>query len=74
MKGQRRLRPSPQDLKVCVDALKWADACVFCFPTWWFGMPAILKGISIAYGARALPLNSRRGGGLIKIEPWFAQF
>jgi NAD(P)H dehydrogenase (quinone) len=27
-----------------VDRLLWAEALVFCFPTWCFGMPAILKG------------------------------
>ncbi len=27
-----------------VDRLKWADALVFCFPTWCFGLPAMLKG------------------------------
>jgi NAD(P)H dehydrogenase (quinone) len=27
-----------------VDALLWAQALVLCFPTWWYGMPAILKG------------------------------
>ncbi len=27
-----------------VDRLLWAEALVFCFPTWCFGMPAMLKG------------------------------
>jgi NAD(P)H dehydrogenase (quinone) len=27
-----------------VDGLLWAEALVLCFPTWWNGMPAILKG------------------------------
>jgi NAD(P)H dehydrogenase (quinone) len=27
-----------------VDALRWAEGLVFCFPQWWFGFPAILKG------------------------------
>lgn len=27
-----------------VDALRWAEALVFVFPTWWYGVPAILKG------------------------------
>jgi NAD(P)H dehydrogenase (quinone) len=27
-----------------VENLRWADALVFLFPTWWYGMPAILKG------------------------------
>ena len=34
----------PKDLQVYIDALRWAEACVFCFPTWWSGMPAMLKG------------------------------
>ena len=28
----------------CVDRLQWAEALVFCFPTWCFVMPAMLKG------------------------------
>ncbi len=27
-----------------VDRLLWAEALVFCFPTWCFGLPAMLKG------------------------------
>ena len=27
-----------------VDMLRWAEAVVFCFPVWCFGLPAILKG------------------------------
>jgi NAD(P)H dehydrogenase (quinone) len=27
-----------------VDGLLWAEALVLCFPTWWYGMPAMLKG------------------------------
>jgi NAD(P)H dehydrogenase (quinone) len=27
-----------------VEDLRWADALVFLFPTWWYGVPAILKG------------------------------
>jgi putative NADPH-quinone reductase len=27
-----------------VDDLRRADGIVFCFPTWWFSLPAILKG------------------------------
>ena len=26
------------------DLLVWADQLIFIFPTWWSGMPAILKG------------------------------
>ncbi len=27
-----------------IDRLFWAEALVFCFPTWCFGLPAMLKG------------------------------
>jgi putative NADPH-quinone reductase len=27
-----------------VERLLWAEALVFCFPTWCFGLPAMLKG------------------------------
>lgn len=27
-----------------VAAIKWANALVFVYPTWWFGLPAMLKG------------------------------
>jgi NAD(P)H dehydrogenase (quinone) len=27
-----------------VDDLRWCDTLVFVYPTWWYGLPAILKG------------------------------
>lgn len=27
-----------------VDDLKWADTLIFVYPTWWYGLPALLKG------------------------------
>jgi NAD(P)H dehydrogenase (quinone) len=27
-----------------VDALKWCDTLIFVYPTWWYGLPALLKG------------------------------
>jgi putative NADPH-quinone reductase len=27
-----------------IEQLRWADALVFVYPTWWSGLPAILKG------------------------------
>ncbi len=44
MHGHKGPEPTPDGLAVYVDALQRADALVFCFPTWWLGMPAILKG------------------------------
>jgi NAD(P)H dehydrogenase (quinone) len=31
-------------VKTYVERLRSAEALVLCFPTWWYGMPAILKG------------------------------
>ena len=31
-------------LKPYVERLRWAEGIVFCFPTWCFGLPAMLKG------------------------------
>lgn len=33
-----------QEIIEAVDDLRWCDAVVFVFPTWWFSLPAILKG------------------------------
>ncbi len=27
-----------------VEALRWADALIFVYPTWWYGLPAMMKG------------------------------
>ncbi|MEW5420601.1 NAD(P)H-dependent oxidoreductase [Amorphus sp. 3PC139-8] len=27
-----------------IERIKWAQALVFVYPTWWFGLPAMLKG------------------------------
>lgn len=32
------------DIRAELDKLEWADAVVFQFPLWWYGMPAIMKG------------------------------
>jgi NAD(P)H dehydrogenase (quinone) len=33
-----------EDIAAEQDKLLWADAVLFSFPLWWYGMPAILKG------------------------------
>jgi putative NADPH-quinone reductase len=27
-----------------VEALRWAEGLIFVYPTWWYGLPAMLKG------------------------------
>ncbi|MDR7220092.1 NAD(P)H-dependent oxidoreductase [Aminobacter aminovorans] len=57
---------TPKDLQVYVDALRWAEACVFCFPTWWSGMPAILKGYVDRVWRPGVAFEMPQDGGLIK--------
>lgn len=49
-----------------VDDLQWAEALVFCFPTWWFGMPAIVKGYldRVWVPGVAFHMPGPEGGGL----------
>ncbi|MFN0029114.1 MAG: NAD(P)H-dependent oxidoreductase [Acidimicrobiales bacterium] len=41
----RAFRPEPDaELQRHIDALRRAEQLVFVYPTWWFGLPAMLKG------------------------------
>ncbi|MGE5271297.1 MAG: NAD(P)H-dependent oxidoreductase [Thiohalocapsa sp.] len=49
-----------------VARLKAADALVLCFPTWWYGMPAILKGYFDRVWAHGVAFRLPAGGGTIE--------
>jgi putative NADPH-quinone reductase len=57
---------TPEDLQVYIDALRWAEACVFCFPTWWSGMPAMLKGYFDRVWRPGVAYHVPADGGVIK--------
>ena len=40
------LDPARNTLPVApdVEALRWCDTLIFVYPTWWYGLPAMLKG------------------------------
>lgn len=42
--GYHEVPSNHRPVQAYIDRLKWADTLVFCFPTWCFGLPAILKG------------------------------
>ncbi len=48
----------PLDIAGHVAALRRAEMLVLVYPTWWFGMPAMLKGGSTGCGAPASPSRS----------------
>jgi NAD(P)H dehydrogenase (quinone) len=60
--------PSPDLAAVAthVARLKAAEALVLCFPTWWYGMPAILKGYFDRVWARGVAFQMPEGGGAIR--------
>jgi NAD(P)H dehydrogenase (quinone) len=47
------------DLQAEMDKLAWCDALIFQFPTWWLGLPAILKG----WVDRVFAVGRAYGGG-----------
>jgi putative NADPH-quinone reductase len=36
--------PPDDERRAFVEDLKWCDALTLVYPTWWYGMPAIMKG------------------------------
>ena len=48
-----------------VARLRAAEALVLCFPTWWYGMPAILKGWFDRVWAPGVAFELQPGGGAI---------
>jgi NAD(P)H dehydrogenase (quinone) len=41
--AQPQLKGDPH-VQLVVDSLRWCDSLVLVYPTWWFSIPAILKG------------------------------
>lgn len=46
--------------------LRWAEGLVFVFPTWWYGLPAILKGWLDRTLAPGVAFSLDEGGGAIR--------
>lgn len=42
--GYRQVQPLEPDLVQAQESIAWANHIVLVYPTWWGGMPAILKG------------------------------
>lgn len=65
-RGQEDPTQVPDELRPYVEALQWAEACVFCFPTWWSGMPAILKGYFDRVWRPGIAFDRPEGATLIR--------
>jgi NAD(P)H dehydrogenase (quinone) len=68
--GERRAyNTDTPDLSAVADhvkRLRAAEALVFCVPTWWYGMPAILKGYFDRVWANTVAFHLPEGGGAIR--------
>jgi NAD(P)H dehydrogenase (quinone) len=59
-----------KDIAAEQEKLLWADAVIFQFPMWWYGMPAILKG----WVERVYALGFAYGQGLHDKTKWGKRF
>ena len=46
LEERRNMEHAPIDPKLAthIENLRWAQAILFVYPTWWYGLPAMLKG------------------------------
>lgn len=66
---RRAYNTASPDLSGVVDQvtrLREAEALVLCFPTWWYGMPAVLKGYFDRVWAHTVAFHLPEGGGPIR--------
>lgn len=80
--------PADPDLARHIEHLKWAEAVLFVYPTWWYGLPAMLKGwfdrvwatdvaFRLGEGGQIVPLltNIRKLGVITTCgAPWWLSF
>jgi putative NADPH-quinone reductase len=59
-------RPDLSAVADHVARLRAAEGLVLCFPTWWYGMPAILKGYFDRVWAHTVAFHLPEGGGAIR--------
>jgi putative NADPH-quinone reductase len=66
-RGYNVHEPSDVRLAPHIQALRWAQAMVFVYPTWWYGQPAMLKGWFERVWAKDVAFTLAAEGG--RIEP-----
>lgn len=71
MSGQERRAynhgpPADPALRPYAEQLKWAEAVLFVYPTWWYGLPAMLKGFFDRVWAAGIVFDlPAEGGGIV---------
>ena len=54
------------DTEPLIERLLWSEGLVFCFPHWWFDVPAILKGYFDRVWLPTVAFSPDRAGGRIR--------
>ncbi|MGB6119196.1 MAG: NAD(P)H-dependent oxidoreductase [Mesorhizobium sp.] len=57
--------PADPALAPHIEALKWAEGIVFVYPTWWYGLPAMLKGWFDRVWALKVAFDLAPKGGIV---------
>ncbi|MBS3651288.1 NAD(P)H-dependent oxidoreductase [Pseudaminobacter sp. 19-2017] len=57
--------PKDPALAAHIDALNWAAAIIFIYPTWWYGLPAMLKGWLDRVWAMGVVFDLAPNGGIV---------
>jgi putative NADPH-quinone reductase len=55
-----------QSLDQDISAIEWCDTLIFVYPTWWYGLPAVLKGWLDRVLVPGLAFEMPDHGGVIK--------
>ncbi|WP_187972172.1 NAD(P)H-dependent oxidoreductase [Aquibium microcysteis] len=58
--------PTDPALQPHIEALRWADGLVFVYPTWWYGLPAMMKGWLDRVWAIDIVFQLPKDGGRIR--------
>ncbi|MFI0848159.1 NAD(P)H-dependent oxidoreductase [Mesorhizobium sp. IMUNJ 23232] len=61
--------PADPALTPYVEQLKWAEAVLFVYPTWWYGLPAMLKGFFDRVWATGVVFDLAPQGGIVSRIP-----
>jgi putative NADPH-quinone reductase len=57
--------PADPALTPYVEQLQWAEAVLFVYPTWWYGLPAMLKGFFDRVWATGVVFDLAPQGGIV---------
>src|SRR5512132_276731 len=53
-------------VRAYVERLRWAEGLILVFPTWWYGMPAILKGYFDRVWVPGVAFDLGSAGGVLR--------